>query len=52
MGSSAGLSLLHGGDVGGILEDTVDSYEAGVLAHEHLSRATWRVLQFASVRDL
>lgn len=28
---SAGLTLLHGGDIGGVLEDTVDGDKAGAL---------------------
>ena len=51
-GPSAWLSLLHGGDVRGILEDTVNGYEAGILAHEDLGRAILRIALFAGVGDL
>ena len=51
-GPCAGLPLLHGGDVGGILEDAVDGYEAGIRAEEEAGGMSLRIWSFTSVGDL
>lgn len=50
--ASRGGALLHGGNVGGVLEDTVDCDEARILAEKKWTLPALRIALFASVCNL